>query len=99
MNGKQIMDKAITYNSDELDSIKEQLAAVLDKMIVAIPTLKTKMTDLDIKAQADSMIRSQFRRVLNGKDNYFVERNGQKAMIGLDAATANAIVKLFNEQI
>ena len=100
MNGKQIMDKVITYNTSELTSIKAQMATVLDKMAAAIPTLKASgMSDLDIRTQADMTIRQQLRRTLNGKEDYMVERDGRTAIIGIGATVANAIVDMFESKI
>ena len=100
MNGKQIMNQVITYETEELNNIKLQMADVLDKMFAAIAPAKEKGTsELDLKAQADTVIRRQMDRVLNGKTSYMVERNGRPAMIGIEAQTKNAIVELFNRQI
>lgn len=97
MNGTQIMNKVITDNTPELNSIKAQMASILDKMATTIPTLKAKgMSTSEIKAQADQMIRSQLRRIQNGKTDYMVERNGKPAILGIGQVTANAIVENFN---
>lgn len=100
MNGTQIMDKVIGNETAELDSIKSQMAVVLDGMLEKIPAAKAQgISDLDLKVMADTTIRRQFAKIKNGKEDYFVERNGNPAIMGLGKVTENAIVDMFNRQI
>jgi len=100
MNGTQIMNQVITYETSELSNIKSQMASFLDILISKIaPAKEQGIGDSDIKAGSDMMIRKQMRHLLNGKDTYMVQRNGQAAMLGIDAPVVNAIVNLFEKNI
>jgi len=97
MNGQQIMNQVIADSTPELDELKASMAAVLDGMTAMVPAAREKgLTDLDIKAQADMVIRRQYRKISNNDNNelgFPVIRNGQTAYMVCDV---NAIVNLFN---
>lgn len=100
MNGTQIMNQVITYETEELNSIKSQMASFLDMLISKIQPAKAQgISESDIKAGSDTMIRKQMRKILNGKEDYMVERDGRPAMIGISQITTNQIVELFKKEI
>ena len=100
MNGTQIMNQVITYETEELSSIKLQMASFLDGMMDKIAPAKANgVNELNLKVMADTAIRRQMDRILNGKTNYTVQRNGQTAILGIEASVKNEIVELFNRQI
>lgn len=101
MNGTQIMNTVIAYSTPEIDTIKEQMSSVLDMIIEKIAPAKAQgMSELDIKVGADMMIRSRMRKILGGKEDYMVERNGRPALLHVGSASVvNAIVEMVESQI
>ena len=94
MNGQQIINAVITYSTPELDEAKDKMATLLDKMFAHVPTLKSQeMDNFEICANADTMIRQQGRKIF--QRDYVVEREGQKAIMGIGQETFNAIVDKF----
>ena len=96
MTGKEIVNQVIEYSTPELDTAKNGIAAILDKMLAAVPALQNKgMSNLEIFAQADGFIRSQLRRILNGNEDFMVERHDGPALFHWSASVTNMIIDRF----